>query len=411
MLQGIDPRQKQVMIMVLLDWMSFVMTILVFPVLLLNEVFSGQEALTSYTNGLIGGLQVVLMFLFGPLWGTLSDKYGRKPFLVLCVASSAAYYGLNTLAFTVFGNHSAHTAALSAVNGTGNATFPASGALLSASGTQVVHFSLSSMGPGFYLVIFAAIIKVGFFFCVAHFFAQLLKQGLFFMTMTFENATVVDVNAPADRGTGLALNGAMMGIGLIVGSLISYRFGYMLDHAFSFVVATFASILMLLGLAFFRESLRREDRKPFKWTEANPFLSLHWLLSTPLAWIPVSMYWLVNLIGSAFMASWILWSREKVGGMVLSLPHGKGSHVCFSFGQFGLDTMSQSLCIFDAGLASIITQTAGMYFLMPRIGERAIIIGAVVLKGIVCMGMVSFFSFLWVFLNAFLTTRVSIARL
>ena len=348
--RGIDPRQKQIMVMVLLDWMSFVMSILVFPLLLLNEVFPGQEALTSYTNGLIGGLQVLLMFLLGPLWGTWSDARGRKPFLVLCCASSAIYYGLNTLAFTAFGQHADGAALASAA--LLNRTLIASGngtVLATTDSIQSLSFSWDAMGTAFFLVLGAAVVK-----------------GMFFMSQTFENAAVVDVSLPAERGAGLALNGAMMGIGLITGSLISYRFGALLNHAFPFLFATVCSVVMLVGMVFFRETLRREDRKPFKWSESNPFTSLAWLMSTPLAWIPVSMYWMVNLIGSAFMASWILWSREK----------------------FGLDTMHQSLCIFDAGLASILTQTLGLYFLMPLIGERAIIISAVILKGIVCMGMI-----------------------
>jgi hypothetical protein len=47
----------QIRLMVMIDWLSFGMTIVVFPLLLLEQVFAGDVALASYWNGLIGGLQ------------------------------------------------------------------------------------------------------------------------------------------------------------------------------------------------------------------------------------------------------------------------------------------------------------------------------------------------------------------
>ena len=292
----------------MIDWMSFGMTIVVFPLLLLEQVFNGDVAMASYWNGFIGGLQVVLMFLFGPVWGTMSDAHGRKQFLVLCCAAATLYYGLNLFAF--------------------------------------VHWL---PGPALWYVFAAAVIK-----------------GTFFMTQTFENAAVVDLSVPSERGAALALNGAMLGLGLISGSLMSVGLGTLMAHAAPYLVASLFSALMLVALVFFQETLRADSRVPFSWAEANPIASLKWLLCTPLAWIPVSMYWFVNLIGAAFLASWILWSNVK----------------------FKLDTVHQSLCIFDAGLASALMQTLGMRFLMPLMGERALIMSAIALKGIVCFGMI-----------------------
>ena len=295
--------------MVMIDWLSFGMTIVVFPLLLLEQVFNKDVALASYWNGWIGGLQVVLMFLLGPLWGTWSDAVGRKPFLVMCVLASLLYYGVNVLAFA--------------------------------------HWL---PGPALWYVFAAAVIK-----------------GAFFMTQTFENAAVVDLCAPAERGPALAMNGAMLGVGLISGSLVSVGLGTLMQHAAPYLVAAILSGIMLVSLIFFQETLRPDSRLPFKWKEADPISSLVWLMRTPLAWIPVSMYWMVNLIGASFLASWILWSNVK----------------------FQLDTVHQSLCIFDAGLASALMQTLGMKYLLPAIGERALIISAIALKGIVCLGMIA----------------------
>jgi hypothetical protein len=72
-------------------------------------------------------------------------------------------------------------------------------------------------------------------------------KGMFFLTQIFENAAVIDMCAPADRGAALALNGAMLGIGLISGSVISVVLGSWLNHAFPFLLASLFSFAMLLG--------------------------------------------------------------------------------------------------------------------------------------------------------------------
>jgi hypothetical protein len=42
-----------------------------------EQIFNNDVVTASYWNGWIGGLQVVLMFLLGPIWGTKSDALGR----------------------------------------------------------------------------------------------------------------------------------------------------------------------------------------------------------------------------------------------------------------------------------------------------------------------------------------------
>jgi MFS family permease len=85
--------------MVLLDWMNFGMTILVFPTLLKVQVFNNNTTTTAYWNGLISGIQPLLMFIFGPIWGTMSDGFGRKQFLIMGCMAATLYYSLNLVAF------------------------------------------------------------------------------------------------------------------------------------------------------------------------------------------------------------------------------------------------------------------------------------------------------------------------
>lgn len=99
------------------------------------------------------------------------------------------------------------------------------------------------------------------------------------MTQTFENAAVVDLSPPEDRGAALALNGAMLGLGLISGSGMSIGLGKLMAHAAPYLVASLVSLLMLISLVWFKETLSKENRVSFSWSDANPITSLVWLMS------------------------------------------------------------------------------------------------------------------------------------
>ncbi len=50
--------------------------------------------------GLIAGIFSLTQFLFNPIWGTLSDKYGRKPILVMSLIGSTISYLLLAFVFS-----------------------------------------------------------------------------------------------------------------------------------------------------------------------------------------------------------------------------------------------------------------------------------------------------------------------
>lgn len=44
--------------------------------------------INEFTIGLIAGIYSLMQFLFTPVWGYLSDRYGRKPILVMSLIGS-----------------------------------------------------------------------------------------------------------------------------------------------------------------------------------------------------------------------------------------------------------------------------------------------------------------------------------
>ncbi len=56
--------------------------------------------INEVTIGLVVGIFSLMQFLFTPFWGSLSDKYGRKPVLIVSLAGSVVSNLLLALVFS-----------------------------------------------------------------------------------------------------------------------------------------------------------------------------------------------------------------------------------------------------------------------------------------------------------------------
>jgi len=73
---------------------------LAYPVLprLVQQFLGGDVAHASYAYGLLVSVFSLAQFLFAPLFGSLSDRYGRRPLILASLAGSALSYLLMALA-------------------------------------------------------------------------------------------------------------------------------------------------------------------------------------------------------------------------------------------------------------------------------------------------------------------------
>lgn len=76
---------------------------LIFPILprLIASLEGGDIAAASGTFGLLGALYSVMQFLFAPLLGSLSDRFGRRPIILVSLFGSGLDYFLLALAPTL----------------------------------------------------------------------------------------------------------------------------------------------------------------------------------------------------------------------------------------------------------------------------------------------------------------------
>jgi MFS family permease len=155
--------------------------------------------------GLVAGIYSLMQFLFTPMWGSLSDKYGRKPILIMSLAGNTLAYSLMALVF--------------------------SGVVLSLP-----------------LLI------------VARAFA-----GLFSANISAAQAVVSDITTKESRSKGMGMLGAAFALGFVfgpaLGGILSMEFGYgvpiMVSGLFSFIA-------MILCITIFRETLSLEIRSENK---------------------------------------------------------------------------------------------------------------------------------------------------
>jgi MFS transporter, DHA1 family, tetracycline resistance protein len=117
-----EPAVVFIMVTLTLDAIGFGLILPVMP-LLLQEVTGGDIAQAALWAGIMLGGFAVMQFVFGPVLGNLSDRFGRRPVLLASLAVLALDYVILALAGTIWVVLAARllTGAASSTMGTANA--------------------------------------------------------------------------------------------------------------------------------------------------------------------------------------------------------------------------------------------------------------------------------------------------
>src|SRR3981081_1079060 len=78
---------------------------LVIPILpkLVQSLLGGAVAESSFVFGVLVSIYAVMHFLFAPVLGALSDRFGRRPIILLALVGLGFDYVLLSLAPTIWG--------------------------------------------------------------------------------------------------------------------------------------------------------------------------------------------------------------------------------------------------------------------------------------------------------------------
>ena len=91
-----QPALAFIFVIAVLDVMAMGLVIPVLPPLI--EEFTGSNADAGWWNGVMVALWAGMQFLFSPVIGSLSDRYGRRPTILISAAGLTADWVLMALA-------------------------------------------------------------------------------------------------------------------------------------------------------------------------------------------------------------------------------------------------------------------------------------------------------------------------
>jgi DHA1 family tetracycline resistance protein-like MFS transporter len=203
----------------------------------------------------------IAQFLFAPVIGNLSDRYGRRPVLLL-----------------------------------------------------------SLLGFGIDYIVLALAPAYGWLF-IGRVVAGI--TGASFTTATAYIADVSTDETSKAKNFGLF--GAAFGIGFILGPALGGLLAHWGIRAPFYAAAILCLVNCIYGYFFLPESLSKEHRRPFEWRGANPFGSLKFLARHPEIGALSVSFFLMSLAGQAVQGNWNFFTiyrfhwTEKMVGISLAL--------------------------------------------------------------------------------------------
>jgi len=127
------------------------------------------------------------------------------------------------------------------------------------------------------------------------------------------NAYVADITPPEQRAKRFGLIGAMMGVGFIIGPVMGGLLGAIKLQLPFLVAGVLAIVNLLYGYFVLPESLSPAQRKPFRWSAANPANSLRALAQLKGVGSLVGVVGFSTLAQFVLFTTWVLYTTFKFG--------------------------------------------------------------------------------------------------
>lgn len=275
-----------IFVTVMLDMLAFGIIIPVLPHLIV-ELIGGSMAQAAVWVGAISTTFMLMQFIFSPVQGTLSDRFGRRT--VILISS----FGLG------------------------------------------VDFIVIALAPTVWLL-----------------FVGRLVSGICAASFSTANAYIADIVPKEKRAAAFGALGAAFAIGFITGPALGGLLGHFSIRLPFWVAAGLSLINFCYGFFVLPESLPPERRsKRFDWSHANPFGALVLLRRYPQVFALASVYFLINLAQFSLNSTYVLYADYRYG--------------------WGTQAVGYTLAF--VGLCSGIVQAVLVRRLMPKLGERRLI--------------------------------------
>ncbi len=311
-------RLLNIFLVVFIDLLGFGLILPLLP------YFAGQYGASQFLIGLLVASYAAAQFVGAPLMGRLSDRFGRRPILILSIAGTA-------LGFLLLG-------------------------LAEPLGVAFSSFVLDNPTPDQ-----LAALQNGAILGVM-FIARMLS-GLTGGNITVAQAYIADVTDAQNRAKGLGLIGAAFGLGFILGPAIGgmlSRWGYAVP---AFAAAGLATLNLIGVIAVLPESLTAERKAELAKQEKRALISITAMieeLNKPRVGPLMTIRLFYALAAALFQSMFTLWAKDRLN----------------------LNAQTTSYLLAYVGLLSVIVQGGLIGQLTKRFSEAKLIAWSVVIQAI-----------------------------
>ena len=236
-----------VFVTVLLNSVGFGIILPVLPELIVDITGDPLHEAARY-GGWLAFAYASMQFVFSPVAGNLSDRFGRRPVLLASLF--------------VFG----------------------------------VDYLIMGLAP-----------------TLAWLFLGRLIAGTSATSFGIANACIADLFPPEKRAQNFGLIGAAFGVGFILGPVIGGFLGEFGPRMPFFATAGIAFANALFGWTAMPETLRNEDRRPFRLARANPLGALRQVGHIPVVAGMLGAYFLYMLAHDSLPAIWAFYTMDRYG--------------------------------------------------------------------------------------------------
>lgn len=241
-----------IFLVVFIDLLGFGIIIPLLPVFSQNELHMHET-----TIGLVTGIFSLMQFIFTPIWGRMSDIYGRKPIIITSLIG-------NVLSYAMLG------------------------------------------------LVFIGVLK-----SIVLLFVARAMAGFFSANIGAAMAYISDITTEKDRSKGMGIIGASFGLGFVFGpffgGLLAQRFGYgtpvFLSSFLSFTALILAIFILKESLP---EQFRRSSRQ-LSFKLKNGVNKLMQALKHPHVGFLILLYLIITFSFSNIFSTFQLYAESNVG--------------------------------------------------------------------------------------------------
>lgn len=242
-----------IFITIFIDLLGFGIVIPILPDFLKNELSISESSI-----GLTIGVFSLMQFVFTPVWGSLSDVYGRKPIL----------------AISLFGN--------------------------------VISYLVMAL-------VFSGIINSFTVLVLSRVFA-----GIFSGNLSAAQSVISDITTREERSKGMGLMGAAFSLGFVfgpsLGGVLSYNFGYGVPI---FLSSIFSLTAFILCIVLFKETLpediRKSNKRNFKGVTLINIKAVRDVLANKKVGIFVIIFFFITFAFANIHATFLLFAERDEG--------------------------------------------------------------------------------------------------